>query len=152
MFKTPFGEFLCDGDTITCEVDGFRCEAWTEMDHDDYHTPPDERCEGFWPSLDPKDAGYIGPRSKRTLLRVRAQREAVMEAWRKDEWDYCGVLVRVFVEDIGLTGHYDHALWGIERNFPGKAGNEYLLHVANELLPEALQAAREKISKLMAKV
>jgi hypothetical protein len=144
MFKTPFGQFLCDGDTIHCEVDGLRCEAWTEMDHDDYHTPPDERMDGFWPSRDPKAAGYVAPEN---FDAAQAQAMRVMKAWREDEWDYCGVMVRVFYEHVGLTGHYEHALWGVERNYPD-SDNSYLLDVANDLLPEAVKAAKAKIRKL----
>jgi hypothetical protein len=72
----------------------------------------------------------------------------VMKAWREDEWDYCGVLVRVFYERTGLTGHYEHALWGVERNYPD-SDNTYLLDVANDLLPEAVKAAKAKIRALV---
>jgi hypothetical protein len=34
MFKTNFGQFVCDGDKITCKVDGFTCAATVHHDSD----------------------------------------------------------------------------------------------------------------------
>ena len=69
-----------------------------------------------------------------------------MRAWKADEWHYFGVAVTVSRSGVLLTGQYDHALWGIEGNYPGdKQKNDYLRSVANDLLPEALDAARNKL-------
>lgn len=145
MFTQKFGRFVGEGDTITCEVDGFTCTA--TLYHDDNNTPPDKRQDGFWPSLDPEDAGCIGPRSKRTLQRHMARAKEVMRAWEHDEWHYYGVAVTVERDGVQLTGRYDHALWGNEGNYPG-SDNSYLTEVTNDLLPEALDDARAKIAKL----
>lgn len=145
MFTQGFGRYVCDGDTIRCTIDGFDCVAFTERDEDG--TAPDKRMDGFWPSLDPKDAGWIGPRSKSTLRRHIKHAKAVMDAWLKDEWDYCGVCVVVERNGVMLTGNYDNALWGVERNYPG-TNNDYLRSVANELLGEAIEQAKAKLAQL----
>jgi len=74
-----------------------------------------------------------------------------LKAWCNDEWTYAGVAVTVEKEGVRLTGKYDHALWGIEINYPDGTGpNPYLLEVANEEVSEALEAAKAKIAKLCA--
>ena len=71
-----------------------------------------------------------------------------MEAWRKDEWFYCGIVLSVSREDVVLDSHAA-SLWGIEANYPD-SDNSYLNTVANELLPEALDAGRAAIQRLCA--
>lgn len=147
MFKAGFNKYACTGDTITCDVDGFTATA--RIYQDDCTDAPDERQDGFWPSLDPKSAGYIGAKSERTLQRRMAQAKRVMEAWKANEWFYCGVAVTIEKGDVTLTGRYENALWGIECNYP-KSDNSYLRDVANELLPEALAQAKAKLETLKA--
>lgn len=154
MFTKGFDSYVCDGDTISCTIDGFDCVA--TLHHDDDSTPPDERQDGFWPSLDPKSAGYIGPKSKATLARHMKHAKEVMEAWKNDEWWYVGVAVTVSKADVQLTGNYDHAVWGVEANYPSTKGqvrryghsNRYLMDLANEELGEALEAAKAKLAEL----
>ena len=156
MFTKGFDNYVCDGDQIHCTVDGFDCTA--TIYHDDDSTPPDERQDGYWPSLDPKSDGYIGPKSKATLARQMKQAKDVLEAWKKDEWWYVGVAVVVSKAGVQLTGEYDHACWGIEANYPSTKGqirrygnpNKYLTEVANEELGEALTAAKAKLAELCA--
>lgn len=69
------------------------------------------------------------------------------DAWLKDDWHYYGVVLTVRKCGVTLTEKYHHALWGIEGNYPG-GDNSYFRMVANELLPEALEAARKKIQEL----
>jgi hypothetical protein len=150
MFKAKFRDYVCEGDSISCTVNGFDCLA--TIHQDDCSDAPDERQDGFWPSLDPNDAGYIGPKSKSTLARYMARAKKVMEAWENDEWHHVGVSVVISRNDIQLTGNFDHALWGIECNYPvGRRStrNDYLLDVANELLPEALEDAESILSRLL---
>jgi hypothetical protein len=153
MFTKHFDHFVCHGDSIRCEVDGFTAVATLHHDTGDF-TPPDERCEGFWPSLDPDDAGYIGPRSHRTLARQRAFAQHVLDSWKRDEWHYFGVAVVIFREGVQLTPPFDHALWGIEGNYPvrdkRKNTNAYFRDVANQYLPDALDAAKAKLAALAA--
>lgn len=148
MFTETFGKFVYDGDEITCEIDGFKCVADTM--HDDDNTPPDKRQEGFWPSLDPKSPGYLGPTATEQDLEAEMIRAVtVMKTWEHDDWDYCGVRVIVYKHDVMLTKSFAHALWGVERNYPN-SDNDYLRVVANDLLREALDDARAVLTKLVA--
>ena len=145
-----FDHYVCEGDTVTLDIDGFTLTA--TLYRDDDHGAPDERDDGFWPSLDPNNAGYIGNKSKSTLARHMAFAEQVMQAWRDDEWFYGGVAVTVEREGVQLTGRYDHAVWGLECNYPERnkrrRPNDYLAEVASEFIEEALDAARAKIAAL----
>jgi hypothetical protein len=145
MFTRDFDKYACNGDTITCTVDGFDCTA--TLYHDDDPTPPDERQDGFWPSLDPKDDGYIGDKTPAQLTAAMRRASHVMNTWRRDEWWYVGVAVTVTKNGIPLTGRYDHAVWGVECNYP-YGDNSRLRESANEFLTEALKAARAAIAKL----
>ena len=151
MFVDHFDTFALEGETITCEVDGFTVTARIERDRD--MGAPDKEQDGFWSSLDPSDAGYIGNRSKRTLQRRLAHEREVLRAWRGGEWFWCGICLTVSRNGIDLTREYSNALWGIECNYParGKARvNAYLRDVANELLGGALDEARQAIQGLIA--
>lgn len=150
MFTQKFAQYVCEGDSITCEVDGFDCRATVYFD--DNTTSPDERDEGFWPSHDKDAAGYTPPEH---FDERQAQAEKVMAAWKNSKWFYCGVAVTVARAGVPLTHKYDHALWGIEYNYPtfgeeARDPNSYLREVANELLPGALEDARATIDKLRA--
>jgi len=72
-----------------------------------------------------------------------------VQAWERDEWHYFAVAVTVWKHGVKLTGDYDHALWGIEGNCPGD-DNSYFRAVANDLLPDALASAQDKIRELCA--
>jgi hypothetical protein len=146
MFTKGFQNYACDGDSITCDVQGFTITA--TLHHDDGADAPDQMSDGFWPSLNPKSAGYIGNKSQSTLRRHLAKAREVMRAWQQNEWFYCGVSVTVARRGVELVGRYDHALWGIECNYPGSGHNNYLTEVANELLGEALADARAKLATL----
>lgn len=153
MTKLPsfphFDNFACDGDKVSFEHDGFTFTA--TLYRDDDCERPDKRQDGFWPSLDPNDCGYIGPKSKSTLARHMAKAREVLRSWKADEWWYVGVAVTVSKGGVQLTGDYDHALWGIECNYPfGRNPNHYLSTAADDYSREALEAARAIITKLAA--
>ncbi len=61
MFEQNFDSYVSDLDTITTKIDGFTAIA--RIHRDDWEKP-DERDEGFWPSLDPEESltegGYLG--------------------------------------------------------------------------------------------
>jgi hypothetical protein len=149
-FTQGFDSYVCIGDSITCTVEGYTIRAHIERDDDS--APPDERSDGFWPSLDPESAGFIGNKSDRTLRRETAWAKHVLDAWKNDDWFYCGVCLTVSRNGVELVGPYGHALWGIECNYPAKTKsdkpNDYLRDVANENLPEALAAAKAKMREL----
>lgn len=147
-FTERFDSFVCEGDSIRCDADGFEIVA--RIVHDDCPDAPDERQDGFWPSLDIGAPGFIGPgRNFRARFAEAQQRaERVLEAWRTGDWFYCGIVLSVSREDVTLAEHAA-SLWGVEANYPG-SDNSYLTEVASELLPEALAEGRAALSRLCA--
>jgi hypothetical protein len=141
-FTESFAAYVCEGDSISCTVDGFSATA--RVYRDDCRDKPDERDCGFWPSRDKDAAGYVAPRN---FKKEQAKAESVMAAWLNDEWFYCGIAVTVARNGIELTRQYDSALWGVECNYPG-ADNSYLREVANDLLCDALGAAKVALKAL----
>lgn len=139
-FTQNFDSYVCIGDTITCEVDGFTITARIALD--DTPDAPDQRQDGFWPSLYPDDAGFIGAGNgwRERFAKAQARAEHVMAAWKNDEWFYCGIILSASVSGLELTDQAA-SLWGVEANYPD-SDNAYLSEVANELLPEALEAAK----------
>lgn len=139
-FSQRFDDFVCEGDSITCEVDGYTVTA--RLARDDTPDAPDERQDGFWPSLYPNDAGFIGAGNgfRDRFAKAQAKAEAVMAAWKNDEWYYCGVILSVAIDGLEIIDHAA-SLWGIEANYPD-SDNAYLAEVANELLPEAIVEAK----------
>lgn len=146
-----FEEYVCEGDSISCEVDGFTITA--TVVRDDYSGAPDKEMDGFWPSLNPKDAGWIGPKSRATLARHMARAQEIMDAWRNDEWFWCGIVLSVSRHGVVLDEHAA-SLWGIECNYPTfrkrDRANAYLIEVANDLLEEALEVGRQVLGRLAA--
>jgi len=147
-FTERFQSFVCEGDSIACEAGEFRIVA--RIVRDPCPDAPDERQDGFWPSLYKDAPGFIGPgpKHRQRFAEAQSKAEAVMEAWRKDEWFYCGVVLSVFADEIELAPHAA-SLWGVEANYPG-SDNAYLIEIANELLPEALDAAHAAAARLCA--
>jgi hypothetical protein len=139
-FQKGFGSYVCAGDWIDGEADGFTVRA--TVYRDDNADRPDQMSEGFWPSRDPNDAGYT-PNYWPEFYRA----QEAMRAWQADEWFYCGIAVTVFKDDVCLSTPYEHALWAIEANYPG-SDNAYLLEVANDLVEDAIAAAKEKTAEL----
>ena len=139
-FTQKFDDFVCIDDSITCEMNGYTITA--RVAHDETPDAPDERQDGFWPSLYKGDAGFIGAGNgwRDRFAKAQAKAERVMAAWKNDEWYYCGVILSVSIEGLTLD-RFAASLWGIEANYPD-SDNAYLTEVANELLPEALEAAK----------
>ena len=147
-FTQRFQTFVCEGDSISCEVAGFEITA--RIVRDDCGDAPDERQDGFWPSLYKDAPGFIGPgpNHRQRFAEAQARAEAVMAAWRKDEWFYCGIVLSVALEGVTLEQNAA-ALSGIEANYPD-SDNAYLTEVAQELLPAALDAGRAAARRLCA--
>ena len=147
-FDKPFDNYVCAGDKITATVGKLSFRARIECD--DTPDAPDERQDGFWPSDNPDDSGWVGENGDLATAQKRAQH--VMDSWRTDEWFFCGVVVSVWVGDHILDDHAA-SLWGIEANYPASEDcptpNDYLTEVARELLPEAIDAARLEIDGLL---
>jgi len=146
MFKTSFSSFVCPGDALTCETGPFTVLA--QVVPDDCPDAPDQRQDGFWPSLYADAPGFIGPgpNHRQRFAEAQAKAEAIMDGWRKGDWFYCGIVLSVSLEGVQLSSDAV-SLLGIEANYPG-ADNSYLTEVANELLPEAVAAGRETLARL----
>lgn len=146
-FTEKFKDFVCEGDEVSCELDGYTIAARIERDGN--ADAPDEMSDGFWPSLVKDAPGFIGPGKnfRQRFDEAQARAEQVMEAWRNDEWFYCGIVLSVSLNETVLRTHAA-SLWGIEANYPG-GDNSYLTEIANELLPEALAAANAAWAELV---
>ena len=146
-FEERFDRYVCEGDSIACEIEGFRVTA--RIVRADCPEAPDRRQDGFWPSLYINDPGFIGPGNnfRERLARAQAEAEAIMAAWRRDEWFYCGIVLAIECETVELETHAA-SLWGIEANYPG-TDNTYLNEVADGLLADALEAGRSALARLM---
>jgi hypothetical protein len=147
-FSQRFQPFVCAGDGITCQSGPFTVLA--QIVPDDCPDSPDQRQDGFWPSLYKDAPGFIGPgpNHRQRFAEAQAKAEAVMDSWRKGDWFYCGIVLSVSVEDVDLT-RTAAALLGIEANYPD-TDNSHLSDVANDLVPEAIAAARETLARLAA--
>jgi hypothetical protein len=148
MFSEHFASFVCAGDVITCETGCFTVSA--RIVPDDCPDPPDQRQDGFWPSLYRDAPGFIGPgpNHRQRFAEARAKAEALMEGWRKGAWFYCGIVLSVSLDGVELAPHAA-SLFGLEANYP-ETDNSYLTEVAGDLLPEALAAARAVLDRLVA--
>lgn len=118
-FTERFDSYVCPGDTITCEADGFTVMAAIVLD--DCPDAPDQRQDGFWPSVYIGDPGFIGEADQKSVrwtdfpperngfrerfAKAQAEAEAVMEAWRKGDWFYCGIVLSVSLEGVTLDAH-----------------------------------------------
>lgn len=94
---------------------------WTmETPRDDTASAPDEMDDGFWPSLDPEAAGWIGDNPEKPFEVQQAEAESRMVAWRDDKWEYVGVVARAdILLPIGggsfrMMSFRSVGLWGIE--------------------------------------
>jgi len=134
MFTKGFDSYVCEGDTIECEVDGFTVQATVERDID-YGIDDDDSHN--------EDQSVTGCNDEQQAKLIEAR-----EAWFDNEWFYCGIVLRVLRNGVELDDHAA-SLWAIDCNYPG-SDNSYLLQVANELLPEALNSAKAIMEKLVA--
>lgn len=146
-FTETFQTFVCEGDSVGTEIDGYQITA--RIVRDDCPDAPDQRQDGFWPSLYKDAPGFIGAGNgwRARFDAAQARAENIMRAWKADEWFYCGIVVSVSFEGVVLDDHAA-SLWGIEANYPD-SDNVYLTEIANELLPEALDAARGAVARIV---
>jgi hypothetical protein len=100
-----------------------------ETPRDETSDRPDERDDGFWPSLNPEEAGYIGDAEPSDVDGAAQQArydsalaaaEKRMEAWENDEWEFVGVVAVAEVAiPIGGGSYALHTfrspgVWGVE--------------------------------------
>ena len=146
MFTNSFAAFVCPGDVITCEARPFTVLA--QIVPDECPDAPDQRQDGFWPSLYKDAPGFIGPgpNHRQRFADAQAKAEAIMQGWRKGDWFCCGIVLSVSLEGVEIAPQAA-SLWGVEANYP-ETDNRYLTEVANELLPDAIALARETLARL----
>ena len=132
-FEKGFDSYVCEGDTIATKIDGITYEARivrdeeSNIDDDDSH------------NIDQSVTGCTDEQQAK-LLAARA-------AWFNDKWFYCGIVISA--KKVGIViGKHLESLWGIDANYPG-SDNSYLLEVANELLPEAIKEATNRVANMI---
>jgi hypothetical protein len=134
MFTEKFDSYVCIGDTITCEVDGFTLVA--RIEHDETHRLDDDDCHNV-----DQDVTGCDEAQQKKLLEAR-------EAYFSNDWFFCGVVISVSRNGVELDEHAS-SLWGIECNYPG-SDNAYLSVVANELIDDAMDQARAALDTMRA--
>jgi hypothetical protein len=108
---------------------------------DDCQLAPDEQCEGFWPSTDPDDAGYIGASPSTPYAEQFAAARARMDAFERGDWGYIGIRAQATITLASESGNCatiytleSEGLWGIESD----SGEDYLAEVFEEQKVELL--------------
>ena len=134
MFTEKFDSYVCIGDTIKCEVEGFTLVA--RIEHDPDTRIDDDDCH----NIDQEVTGCNAAQQKK-LIEAR-------EAYFDDDWFYCGVVISVSRNGVDISEHAA-SLWGIECNYPG-SNNAYLSEVAIELIDDALICARDSLNAMQA--
>jgi hypothetical protein len=135
-FTKPFDNYVVEGDTISCELDNWTFTARivrdddSHIDDDDCHNP-DQSVTG------------CNDEQQKELLKTR-------QAWFDDEWFYCSVVIDVAYNGIDILD-YAVCLSSIEVNYP-EDDNSHLMEVANELVEEAWEAAKEEKGRLAEKL
>jgi hypothetical protein len=137
-FESVFDDYVMVGDRIYAEIDGFSIAARIEYDQD--RRIDDDDCHN-------PDRSVTGCNDEQQAKLMKAR-----DAWVKDEWFYCGVVLSVCKNGVSLDKHAA-SLWGIEANYPKNCSssdrpNDYLTEVANELLDEALNRGKEFLQTL----
>lgn len=110
---------------------------------------PDEMSDGFWPSLNSDDPGYIGGPNQgetkaayeRRYAKAMRSAQGVMSSWKADKWHYVGVVARarVFIPAGGRSFRVleleSAGLWGIESS-AGKYLREVYAEQKADLMAE----------------
>lgn len=115
-----FPPYVCPGDSITWEKDGFEITARVEFDK---HSRPEDS-EGY---------------SRREVAK-----------WRNDEWFFCGIVLSVSRNGVLLNDHAAslwaiECNFPSRRKNP----NLYLSEVAQELESEALADAEKQVARIL---
>lgn len=114
-----------------------RIEWERVLKDDDSADRPDQMQDGFWPSQDPEDAGYVEPDKFEEAQELAQTRMAEFDA---GDWGYVGVIARAHIAvPIGGGSFCTYTLdspglWGVESDSP-----EYLAEVFEEQKAELLE-------------
>jgi hypothetical protein len=119
-----------------------------ETPRDDHTNGPEGDGDGFWPSNDPDDAGYVLPEN---FDDQQAKAQARADAYYNDEWEWIGVVAVANVSiPIGGGAYALHTIkspgvWGIESD-----SGDYLDEVYAEQKAELLDQLRTLGTALIA--
>lgn len=127
-----FDEYVCEGDTIQREAEGFIFTATVVRD-EDYHMDDD-----FY-NVD-----------QAATDEQHAQLLEARKALFNDEWFYCGIVISAEYNGVPVCDHVA-SLWEIEANYPN-SDNARLTEVVDELLPEAINEAKKQLQELRNKL
>lgn len=134
-FKEKFEKYVCNGDSITLKSNGITFEARIEHDSDSNIDDDDIH------NIDQLVTGCNEEQQERLL--------AAREAWSKNEWFYCGIVLTATIDGIELNS--TESLWAIEANYPNSENN-YLDEVANDLLAEIMESVSNELEDLKTKI
>jgi hypothetical protein len=129
-----FDDYVCDGEYIVRELDGFKFCA--TLVFDDRTTPMDYDEAGC--CFDTSDPEY-GEENKE-----------IIASWKRGEWFYVGIVISVEYNGVLLDDHI-HSVWGYEANFPN-GDNSYLTEEATRLMEEALDDAKKAREEMIARL
>lgn len=120
----------------TKRPDGFYVQFERVILPDDSQDAPDQRDDGFWPSEDPADPGYVGENPEVSFTDQMQAANDRMAAFERGDWGYIGVRARalclIVCNGVGTYINLDSAgLWGIESD-----ANNYLDEVYAEQIDE----------------
>lgn len=136
LFTENFGAYACPGDSISTSLEGYYLRAYIVHDEDSHIDDDDCHNEN-------KSVTGCDDEQQAKLLQAR-------QDWNLGHWFYCGIVIAVEFNGI-LLEDSAASLWGIECNYPG-ADNSYLRDVANELVCEAMEQAREKRAEILSRL
>lgn len=94
---------------------------------------PDEMCDGYWPSLDPDEAGWIGDNPERSYDEQMADAQQRIDDYESGVWEYVGVvavanlLIPIGGGSFRMMTLKSGGLWGIESD-----AGDYLMEVFEE--------------------
>lgn len=117
----------------TRKSDGFYVQFERVIIDDDAADRPDQMQDGFWPSQDPDNAGYVGDCTAEQFAEHQRAAERRMRDYDSGTWNYVGVRARAlcFIVCNGVGTHItleSAGLWGIESD----SGDDYLDEVYHE--------------------
>ena len=132
-YASKFDRYVCLGDTIEAQVDGYTFTATIEHDHDAHIDDDDIH------NIDQTVTGCDDEQQERLL--------AARKAWQNNEWFFCRIVIGVSRNGIPLDD-CAASLWGIEANHP-ESDNAYLTEVANDLIDDARHGAETARARVL---
>lgn len=115
--KHYFDKYTCIGDFIVLEKEGITFNV--SIEYDDMCKPTDVECYS----------------------------EADIQAWKNDEWNYCGIVFHASKNgvEIGCVA----SLWGIEIGDYFKDYHLYINDEVNNMLDDALEEAKKQVQYML---